>query len=62
MFTLTIRTANAAFENFPGFELARLLREIADSIEETTDDDASVIRDINGHRVGQWNFTTEEEN
>jgi hypothetical protein len=60
MFTLKINTANAAFDN-EGAEIARILRQLADSfaaypasasrgVEKTE----GTLRDINGNTVGKW--------
>ncbi len=58
-FTLAIDTSNAAFED-PG-EVPRILRYVADRIEErgSPDADSGNIRDVNGNRVGEW-LTLEE--
>lgn len=58
--TITIDTDNAAFEDQPEYEVARILRELANGIEKGYIDDNSSIRDRNGNTVGQ--LTTEEEN
>lgn len=64
-FNLTIRTNNAAFhtedgEHAPEHEVARLLREAADKIEQGygTVHRASLI-DYNGNNVGSFEFTRE---
>lgn len=57
-FTLYVRTDNSAFDETttPAHEVARILREIADTIEK----DESIpwhfvtIRDINGNDVGRY--------
>lgn len=57
VFTLHIRTDNAAFEDDPRTELIRLLKETADRIEKGTLDQVhwfQTIRDINGNDVGQF--------
>ena len=48
--TVIIETGNAAFEDSPTGEIARILRAIADRIEETGV--PPVPKDINGHVVG----------
>lgn len=53
MFTLKFETRNAAFDDFPASESARILREIAQKIEEGQL--SGKIRDVNGNHVG--NFT-----
>lgn len=55
MFELRIDTGNAAFEDAPGVELARLLREIADQVEGSPVPRA--VRDANGNQVGAWRLT-----
>lgn len=54
-FTLAVTTENAAFEDKP-YETARILREVADRIERGHD--AGVIWDVNGNRVGEFDFST----
>ena len=54
-FKLNIKTGNAAFaeeEGGPYLELARLLREVADRVENN--EDYGSIMDINGNSVGRW--------
>lgn len=51
MFTLEIKTSNAAFEGMAGYEVARILREVADTVEERDSIDMAVM-DINGNNVG----------
>ena len=56
-FLLRINTENAAFDEFPYVELARMLREIADKIEYQSRVDLHCFqnaRDINGNTVGQY--------
>ena len=57
MFKLTIKTDNAAFEDDPTAEVARILRALADRMEGASSDEAYLIHDINGNRVGQAAFT-----
>lgn len=52
MFKLEIKNTGSAFED-PRAEIARLLREVADQIEDEGKDDG-VLRDINGNRCGSW--------
>ena len=49
-FRLVIDTDNAAFEDSPTGEIARILRQMADDIEETGD--VRNPRDYNGNQVG----------
>jgi hypothetical protein len=60
MFRVKIRTANAAFEDGAGLEIARILRDIADRMEDTYGDAGGSVRDYNGHRVGFYAYSTEE--
>jgi len=59
MFTLTIRTDNAAFVDpdgapAPGYELATILRRLAGQLENASDGDHGTVRDSNGNTVGKW--------
>ena len=49
-FTLRIKSDNAAFEEEPITELARILRELADDLEGGNF--PSSVRDYNGNKVG----------
>lgn len=61
MFTLTIDTGNAAFDD-AGPELARILRELAARLEPgLTCDGGADVRDTNGNRVGSWGFKAPKE-
>lgn len=54
MFNLSLRAANAAFrENGTHYEVARILREIADDIEDSGKLHGSVL-DYNGNVVGTY--------
>lgn len=61
MFVLKMQTGNAAFCNTDGeedivcesMEIARLLRKVADSIEDSTAMSGSA-NDINGNKVLTW--------
>jgi hypothetical protein len=53
MFTLRIETDHAAFEE-PGAELARILRGLADKLEDTPGAGTGNLRDVNGNQVGCW--------
>ena len=61
-FTVNIRCDNAAFDDAPESEIARILRDIADKLES---DGASgffeTIRDINGNDVGRHALKDIEE-
>lgn len=61
MFTLKIETSNAAFSgDAAGYECARILRELAATIEEGRDGSGR-IRDINGNTVGHWSLAVDED-
>lgn len=52
---ITIKTDNAAFEGGPSFEVARILRELADRIEGHPHFSAGhcqPLHDYNGNQVG----------
>lgn len=53
-FNVVFSTTNDAFADEPGQEIARILRDLADKIEENglVEDVVQRIRDINGARVG----------
>lgn len=53
-FTVNIATSNAAFteEGDPGIEIARILRDLADTAESSGFDWSVPLRDINGNSVG----------
>ena len=55
MFTCEMKTDNAAFGEDrldEGAEIARILREIADRVEQG--DNHGICMDINGNKVGSW--------
>jgi hypothetical protein len=57
--TITLNTDNEAFETHAEYEVARILRELADRIESgDIDDDGASIHDVNGNTIGQ--LTVEE--
>lgn len=53
--TIKIDTDNAAFEDSPGYEVARILRQLADKINQF-DGLAGYIKlyDVNGNKVGAF--------
>lgn len=55
MFKLTIETDNAAFDDCPEQECARILRAVADALERGTR--GAPLHDINGNRVGRFDLT-----
>jgi hypothetical protein len=60
-FRLEIATDNAAFDDAPAVELARILRELADRVEEAEAGDVLPVRDLNGNRVGSAHWEMAEE-
>jgi hypothetical protein len=61
MLRIDIETDNAAFEEYAGTELARILRFAADKIEgyQLSDYPMLVLRDINGNSCGVLTLTEE---
>ena len=55
--TITIETDNTAFDPDPNYELARILREIAEKLNNCINPEDINIMDINGNCVG--NIETE---
>lgn len=56
VFRLIIETENAAFEDAPASEIARILRKLADKLEcDGCPDEDDIFRlfDINGNRCGE---------
>lgn len=55
--TISIDTVNDAFQPCIGLEFARILRQIADRIEEegVFADNSYIVRDYNGNNVGTFN-------
>lgn len=51
-FLLKFSTENAAFERYPLHESARILRTIADKLEQG--EELGRIRDLNGSTIGEW--------
>lgn len=49
--TIRIQTGNAAFEDAPASEVARILRELADGFEHDGIP-AQTLRDVNGNTCG----------
>lgn len=60
MFTLTFRTANAAFTEHddPTPEVARILADVAARVE--TGRRAGPVVDVNGNTVGEWTLTADD--
>lgn len=55
MFELQFATDNAAFDDFPASEAARILRDIAGKVERGETFGAP-IHDSNGNRIGYWSM------
>lgn len=53
-FNLTINTDSAAFDDDCGNEIARILREVADRMEEDSAVIRGIIRDFNGNKCGEY--------
>ena len=53
-FTIIIDTENAAFEDTPNEELARIIREVAQHLDRGYT--SGGVRDVNGNRVGSFEF------
>lgn len=53
-FSLTIETVNAAFEDNAAAEIARILRQLAQRLEDDGMESGQefVLRDLNGNKVG----------
>lgn len=51
---ISIETVNAAFDENEGNELARILKEIAEKLENGSQPES--IRDINGNKVGKIEY------
>lgn len=57
MFSLQVATGSAAFEGRPELELARILRDVASTLERHgVCPYTVVIRDLNGNRVGEYGY------
>jgi hypothetical protein len=56
VFKVSLRLGNAAFDNHISFETARILREIADKLDDRGAHDGICV-DINGNTVGSYRFS-----
>ena len=54
MFELKFKTNNAAFEDYAEQEVSRILKEIANKIENGLT--GGKVRDINGNTIGEWDL------
>lgn len=57
MFTLTITTDDDAIATDGGVELARILRSVAVDVENNCAGSTALVRDVNGNRVGRWDWS-----
>lgn len=55
--TITVRMDNAAFENDPTWELAFILKGLAERLQGASIDENFPLRDQNGNRVGELVIT-----
>jgi hypothetical protein len=51
-FTITINCNNSAFEYSPKDEIARILKEVCDKLENEEPMDVCPLKDFNGNLVG----------
>jgi hypothetical protein len=61
MIKIEFQTGNAAFDDMPGLEIARILRALADKLESATSGTNGPIHDSNGNRVGAYSFEPSED-
>lgn len=61
MFKLTIHTTNAAFEDDPGLEVARILEELSTQLAYSGTSAYGAVYDINGNGVGTYVLMPDEE-
>lgn len=61
--SLDLKSADAAVQDGPAGEVARILRDTADRIEAAAQDNFAIIhlRDLNGNRIGTAYFSIEED-
>ena len=59
MVTIKFSTANDAFSDAPGQEVARILHKLADTVAplELWEGEEVKLRDINGNTVGTFKYT-----
>ena len=62
-FEMNINCENASFEGREDWEVAAILRKVADVLEEASTgiDGNRGIRDTNGNTVGSWSFINESD-
>lgn len=56
-FTLNLDCGNAAFADDPQYEIARILRKVAEDLIDGGLQNLDKLRDINGNIVGQAGIT-----
>ena len=59
--TITLNTDNAAFEDDPGAEVARILRRLANDLALQCQDGTTNLRDVNGNKVGICEIVDDSE-
>lgn len=57
MLRIEFETDNDAFEDSLTSEVARILREIANKIENGDDLGGGSVKDVNGNTIGSWELT-----
>jgi hypothetical protein len=56
MFTLKIKTDNAAFEEDKARAVADILMDVSNAVAEELHSEG-LVRDANGNRIGSWKLT-----
>jgi len=60
-FQVRLNCGNAAFEDCPGEEVARILGEVAHHVYNSGDGESKgLCRDVNGNIVGEWHLNKGE--
>lgn len=59
-FKLVIECSNEAFSDNPSYEVVRILRAVVKRIDEGNT--AGILRDVNGNRVGTFEYVDRKEN
>ena len=62
-FTLAIECDNAAFDDEPGAEIARILKRVANNMRDTSlrGNDSCSLHDYNGNKVGHWHYEARDK-
>lgn len=47
---------NETFGDWPGIEIARILRDLANRVDGDAEGTHGTLRDLNGNRVSSWRF------